>query len=149
MPPDTGHPGNEELPGSEKLPDFERTLEQIVDEVGVYSMDAFRFVQEGLSFAVQQVHGPEGRDPQTGRHISGQQLCEGLREYALARWGLMAGAVLERWGISSTMDFGRIVFVMIEHSMLQKTNDDTIEDFRNVYDFRNAFESQYRIPSKT
>ena len=68
---------------------------------------------------------------------------------ALARWGLMAGAVLRRWGITSTMDFGRIVFVMIENGMLQKTDDDTIEDFRNVYDFRTAFEAKYRIPSKT
>jgi uncharacterized repeat protein (TIGR04138 family) len=104
-------------------------------------------VQEGLSFAVQQVHGPEGGDPVTGRHISGQQLCEGLREYALARWGLMAGAVLTRWGITSTMDFGRIVYVLIQYNMLQKTDGDSIDDFRNVYDFRTAFEAKYRIPT--
>ena len=126
----------------------EKSLEEIVDEVGVYSADAFRFVQEGLSFAATNVHG-EGRDPGMSRHISGQQLCEGLRDYALARWGLMAGAVLKLWGITSTMDFGRIVFVLIENGMLQKTDQDTIDDFRNVYDFRTAFEAKYRIPSKT
>ena len=136
MPPPTNQPGNE------------KSLEEIVDEVGVYSADAYRFVQEGLSFAVQKVHG-ERCEPGTGRHISGQQLCEGLREYALARWGLMAGAVLCKWGITSTMDFGRIVFSLIENGMLQKTDEDTIDDFRNVYDFRNAFEQKYRIPSKT
>ena len=67
------------------------------------------------------------------------------------RWplGVAGRTVLERWGITSTMDFGRIVFVLIENSILQKTNEDTINDFRNVYDFRTAFEAKYRIPSKT
>jgi uncharacterized repeat protein (TIGR04138 family) len=136
------------MPPPTDKPENEKTLEEIVEEVGVYSVDAYRFVQEGLSFAVQHVHG-DGCDPETGRHISGQQLCEGLREYALARWGLLAGIVLARWGITATMDFGRIVFVLIEHGMLQKTDDDTIDDFRNVYDFRTAFEQKYRIPSTT
>src|SRR3954468_6774059 len=134
-PPPTNPPGNE------------KSREEIVDEVGVYAADAYHFVQEGLSFAVQAVHG-EGADPQTGRHISGQQLCQGLRDYALARWGLLAGAVLQRWGVTSTMDFGRIVFVLIENGKLSKTEKDTIEDFRNVYDFPTAFETKYRIPSK-
>jgi uncharacterized repeat protein (TIGR04138 family) len=137
MPPPT--PTN---PGNEK------SIEEIVDDLGVYSADAYRFVQEALSFAVQKVHG-EGADPEKGRHISGQQLCEGLREYATARWGMMARTVLNRWGICSTMDFGRIVFALIEHGVLQKTDEDAIDDFRNVYDFRTAFEAKYRIPSKT
>jgi uncharacterized repeat protein (TIGR04138 family) len=136
------------MPPPANQPDNEKSLEEIVDEVGVYSADAYRFVQEGLSFAVTKVHG-EGTEPGKSRHISGQQLCEGLREFALARWGLLAPTVLARWGISSTMDFGRIVFVLIENSILQKTEEDTIDDFRNVYDFRTAFESKYRIPSKT
>ena len=136
MPPQMDQPGNP------------KTLEEIVDEVAIYSADAYQFVQEGLSFAVQRVHG-ERSDPNANRHITGQQLCEGLRDYALARWGLLAGTVLRRWGIASTMDFGRIVFVLIENNRLQKTDEDTIDDFRNVYDFRTAFESKYRIPSKT
>jgi uncharacterized repeat protein (TIGR04138 family) len=125
-----------------------KELDEIVDEVGVYNSDAYHFVQEGLSFTVQSVHG-EGGDPKTGRHISGQQLCEGLRDYALARWGLMAPAVLKSWGVCATMDFGRIVFALIENGILQKTDADTIDDFRNVYDFRTAFDQKYRIPSKT
>jgi uncharacterized repeat protein (TIGR04138 family) len=136
------------MPPQMNQPGKEKSLEEIVDEVGVYAADAFRFVQEGLSFAVQRVHG-ERSDPDASRHISGPQLCEGLRDYALGRWGLLAGTVLRRWGILSTMDFGRIVFVLIENNMLQKTDEDTLEDFRNVYDFRTAFESKYRIPSKT
>jgi uncharacterized repeat protein (TIGR04138 family) len=127
----------------------EKSMQQIVDEVGVYSADAYRFVQEGLSFAVNKFHGESGADPRTGRHISGQQLCEGLREYALSKWGLLAGTVLRRWGVTATMDFGRIVFALIESGKLQKTAEDTLDDFRNIYDFQTAFESGYRIEIKT
>jgi uncharacterized repeat protein (TIGR04138 family) len=134
------------MPPPPNEPRYQKTLEQIVDEVGVYSADAYGFVQEGLTFAVQHVHGRKP-DREASTHISGQQLCEGLRTYALARWGLMAGTVLRWWGITSTMDFGRIVYILIENGRLSRTDEDTIEDFRNVYDFRNAFETKYRIPS--
>jgi uncharacterized repeat protein (TIGR04138 family) len=136
------------MPPQMNQPGHEKTIEEIVDEVGIYSGDAYEFVQEGLSFTVQRIHG-ERSDPNSNRHISGQQLCEGLRDYAVAKWGFLAGTVLRKWGIRSTMDFGRIVFVLIENNRLQKTDEDTLDNFRNVYDFRTAFEAKYRIPSKT
>jgi uncharacterized repeat protein (TIGR04138 family) len=57
----------------------------------------------------------------------------------------MARTVLRRWNITGTLDFGRIVFALVEAGHMQKTDDDTLDDFKNVYDFRNAFESRYRI----
>jgi uncharacterized repeat protein (TIGR04138 family) len=129
-------------------PEPTQSLQEIADSVGTYPVDAFRFVQEGLSFAVGKVHG-EMTDPKMNRHVTGQQLCQGLREYALATWGLMARAVLARWGITSTMDFGRIVFALIDASYMQKTETDTIEDFQNVFDFKTAFDAGYRIESKS
>ena len=125
-----------------------KTLPEIADELGTYDVDALRFVQEGLSFAVQKFHGKQ-TDPDTNRHISGQQLCEGLREYALARWGLMARAVLGRWGITATLDFGKIVYALIDASYMSRTEQDSIEDFRNVYDFKAAFDGSYRIPQSS
>ena len=71
--------------------------------------------------------------------MSGQQLCEGLREYALQQWGYLARTVLRRWNITSTVDFGKIVFALVEIGQMQKTDDDTLDDFRNVFDFRAAF----------
>jgi uncharacterized repeat protein (TIGR04138 family) len=127
----------------------ERTLEQVVADVGLYPADAFEFVQQGLGFTVQQTHGedPPHVDPSrpVSRHVSGQQLCEGLRDFALAQWGLLARAVLRRWNVTSTLDFGRIVFALIDAGQMQKTDEDTLDDFRSVYDFRTAFESGYRI----
>ena len=125
-------------------PPREKTIEQIVIDVGLYSREAYEFIQHGLSFTAQQVHG-EAQSEQKSRHVSGQQLCEGLRDFALAQWGLLARAVLRQWGITSTLDFGRIVFALIDARQMQKTDDDTIEDFRNVFDFRTGFDSGYKI----
>src|SRR5262245_6150849 len=127
-----------------------KTIQQIVEEVDCYPIEGFAFVQEGLSFTVdQQFRGGQFKDvdPQAPHHISGQQLCEGLRDFALLRWGLMARTVLRRWGITSTMDFGRIVFAMVDNGLMSKTEQDSIEDFRDVYDFAAAFDTaRYRIP---
>jgi uncharacterized repeat protein (TIGR04138 family) len=122
----------------------DKTLQDVVLELDRYPIDAFYFLQQGLSFTVEQIHGGE-TDSTTSRHISGQQLCHGLRDYALTKWGLLARTVLRRWNIHSTLDFGRIVFTLVDNGMMQKTDDDTLEDFRDVFDFRNGFESGYRI----
>jgi uncharacterized repeat protein (TIGR04138 family) len=125
----------------------EKTLEQVVDEIGTYPMAAFEFVEQGLSFTVRKMHG-EVKDKNASRHVSGRDLCEGLREFALSRWGLLAGTVLTRWNIRRTFDFGRIVFAMVDSGWMSKTQEDTIEDFRDVYEFKSAFEAGYRIESK-
>ena len=78
------------------------------------------------------------------RHISGRELCWGLRDYALKRWGFLARAVLESWNIKTTLDFGRIVFGFIDSDMMQKQPDDTLEDFRDVYSFAEAFDEPFR-----
>ena len=114
-------------------------------EYGAYPPEAYDFVQQGLSFTVQHFHGRAAK-PRANRHVSGQQLCEGIRQYALNQYGMLAATVLRMWNIQSTVDFGRIVFALIEAGQMQKTDEDTIDDFRNVYDFKAAFEADYRIP---
>jgi uncharacterized repeat protein (TIGR04138 family) len=120
------------------------SLQEIVEKLDQYPIDAFCFVQEGLGYTVEKLHGARPA-PGVSRHVTGQQLCEGLREFALHNWGMLARTVLRRWNINSTHDFGRIVYAMVESGMMQKTEDDSIDDFRGVYDFRAAFESSYRI----
>ena len=77
------------------------------------------------------------------RHISGQELAEGVRELALERYGPMARSVLEHWGIHTTEDLGDIVFALVECGILIKRDDDRKEDFRAVFDFEEAFELGY------
>lgn len=121
-----------------------KSLQEVVQAVGIYPAEAYIFVQQGLTYTVQKIHAKQ-TDPEASRHVSGRDLSEGLRELALKQWGLMARTVLERWNITSTMDFGRIVFAMVEHDLLQKTEEDRLEDFRHVYDFATAFEKNYQI----
>jgi uncharacterized repeat protein (TIGR04138 family) len=133
----------------------QKSLQQLVEDVGLYPPEAYEFIQKGLSFTVQRIHGEfkeaeakeaeaEAKAAEVSRHVSGQQLCEGLRDYALSQWGLLARTVLRRWNITSTLDFGRIVFALVDAGHMQKTDDDTLEDFKAVYEFRTAFDA-YRI----
>lgn len=124
----------------------EKPLDQVIEDVGLYPPEAYEFIQQGLSFTVQKLHG-DAPKPDADRHVSGRQLCQGLREYSLIQWGLLARTVLRRWNITSTLDFGRIVFALVDGGHMQKTDEDTIEDFRGVIDFRTGFDAGYKIPS--
>ena len=113
-----------------------------------YPREAFDFVRRGLTYTVDRVHAAQ-KDPKASRHVSGAQLCEGLREFAIMQWGYLARAVLRRWNITRTEDFGRIVFTLVESGEMSRTDDDTIEDFSRVYDFAKAFEAGYRIERRS
>jgi uncharacterized repeat protein (TIGR04138 family) len=125
-----------------------KSIDEIIDEQGLYPREAFEFVRRGLGYTVERVHA-EQTDPEASRHVTGQQLCEGLRQFALAQWGLLARTVLRRWNITRTDDFGIIVFTLVEHSEMAKTDEDTEDDFHLVYDFATAFDLGYRIESKS
>jgi uncharacterized repeat protein (TIGR04138 family) len=111
-------------------------------KAGPFPQEAFQFVRDGLAHTVRFIHGEGQADPEPApkeRHVSGQQLCLGLRDYALQQYGMLARTVLSRWGIRKTEDFGRIVFAMIDGGLMRRSDQDTIEDFRGVYDFEEAF----------
>jgi uncharacterized repeat protein (TIGR04138 family) len=78
-------------------------------------------------------------------HVDGEDLCWGLRDLALDQWGLLAPVVLRHWGIRSTRDFGKMVFALVEHGVLQKQPEDDIRDFENVFDFETVFVKSYKI----
>ncbi|HEY2252327.1 MAG TPA: Minf_1886 family protein [Planctomycetaceae bacterium] len=78
-------------------------------------------------------------------HISGPELLEGIREFALEEFGLLARTVFHCWSIHTTEDFGRVVFDLIERHEMSKTDGDQLSDFIDVYDFEEALDNQYRI----
>lgn len=115
-----------------------------------YTVDAFIFIQRGLDYTVRSIHGDipkdlDTEDETTSRHVSGQQLCEGLRKFAISQYGLMARTVLRRFKIYSTEDFGHLVFAMVDAGVMRKTDEDSIADFINVYDFADAFGTQLQL----
>ncbi len=126
---------------------FEEVVEQIVAKDERYPRDAYSFVREALD----HTHNAIGKAAKGGhlRHVTGQELLAGIREYALQQFGPMVITVFQEWGIRSCADFGEIVFIMIEHSLLKKTDKDTRTDFANGYDFEAAFREPYLPRTKT
>ncbi|HEX6308826.1 MAG TPA: Minf_1886 family protein [Longimicrobiales bacterium] len=100
-----------------------------------YEEAAYVFVLSALNYVLERLPEP--------RHISGRELAEGVRDLALERFGPMARTVLEHWGIRQTADVGHIVFALVESGVLIKQDEDTPDDFENVFDFNEAFEVQY------
>ncbi len=116
--------------------DFAETVRQICAGDCPYDRQAFHFVREALDFTTRSLEKPQEGD---SRHVSGKQLTEGIRRYALQEFGPMAASVFKEWGIAKTEDFGRIVFMLVEAGQLGKTDEDKIEDFADGYDFEKAF----------
>ena len=111
---------------------------------GRYSPEAFRFLFEALPHAVR-IAGKDKAEG-TGRHVTGQEVLEGMRAHAEQLFGPLAAAVWRSWGVRETIDWGRVVFLLVENGLLNRQESDTIEDFRAGFDFDEAFVRQYRVP---
>jgi len=113
-----------------------------------YHLDAYVFVFDALRFAQEQLGMGQPADddaevPEEERHVTGQQLCEAIRTYAVRQYGALAKNVLNHWGVQSTGDFGEIVFNLISIGQMRKTDSDRREDFDNVFDFEEAFRDTF------
>lgn len=124
-----------------QTPNLEDVLDEIVARDPRYDRAAYLFVREALEFTQKRVQrAAKGRL----RHVTGQELLEGIRAYALEEFGPMAKLVLNEWGIHTCEDFGEIVFNMVDAQVLAKTDQDSREDFRDGYDFDEAFCQPFR-----
>jgi uncharacterized repeat protein (TIGR04138 family) len=105
----------------------------------VFVFEALRFAQEKLGMGREEIAGDDDEDQtEAERHVTGQELCQAIRQYAHEEYGLLAQSVLNHWGIRSTSDFGEIVFNLIEIGKMRKTPHDRREDFDDVFDFSEA-----------
>ena len=112
---------------------------RVVKEAGPYPPEAYDFLREGLAHTVTLIHAGDSPEPDASRHVSGQQLCMGLRDYAIQQFGLLAGTVMRRWNIRCTDDFGRMVFNLVEAGLMRTSEEDKPADFASVYEFDEAF----------
>lgn len=123
---------------------FADVIRQIYEKDKRFDPEAYFFVREGLDFTAKTMNKPhEG----PGRHMTGRELLEGLRQYAIQEFGPMAMRVLTTWGLRRTEDFGEIVFNLVESGKLGKTEEDRKEDFQNVYDFDEVFVRPFKPAS--
>ena len=124
---------------------FEETLDLIRAKDPRFHRDAYLFVREALDHT-QRTSGKDERG--RVRHVTGQELLAGIREYALAQFGPMAMTVFEEWGVHACQDFGDIVFNMVEIGLLAKTDKDSRADFADGYDFYEAFRKPFLPAAK-
>jgi uncharacterized repeat protein (TIGR04138 family) len=124
-----------------------------------YKPEAYIFIFEALNFAQNVLgmgneksgellsHSHKEGDPEeiVERHVTGQELCEAIRQYALHQYGYMSKSVLNSWGLRNTGDFGEVVFNLIRIGKMKKTPSDTRVDFNDIYNFDTAFRDEFRI----
>jgi len=126
--------------------DYNKVLEIILAKDSRYPREAYQFVREGLDYTQHKMARMSGaKEP---RHVTGRELTDGMRQYALETYGPMAGLLLDEWGIRSTEDFGEIVFNLVENNLLAKTENDSRDDFAGGYDFEEAFTAPFQPLAK-
>lgn len=124
--------------------DFNQVIHAIRKDDPRYARGAYYFLRQALDFSLKEM-GKRG-DLDQSNHLSGQQLLEGIRLFALEQYGPMARSVLEHWGIQHCRDFGNIVFNLVACRVLGKTDKDSPDDFNHGYDFKAAFDAPF-LPS--
>jgi uncharacterized repeat protein (TIGR04138 family) len=116
---------------------FEEIIDQICQRDIRYCRETYIFVREGLDHTLKSLKKQNGS--QSRRHVTGQELLMGLRDYALREFGPMSKTVLNSWGITSCEDFGEVVFNLVDYGVLGKTETDSRNDFKNGFSFDEAF----------
>ena len=129
----------------------DRAIQELLERDPRYHFDAYVFVFEALRHAQQELGmgtehlSAESDEDEPERHVTGQELCEAMRQYAHDQYGYMAKSVLNHWGIHSTGDFGEIVFNLIDIEHMRKTPSDRREDFDDVFDFDEGFQHSFQF----
>jgi len=131
-----------------KTQNFNEMVNLIVKEDNRYTKEAYGFLKEALDFTMSKERKRKGKViSKNQRHVTGQELLEGAREYALEQYGPMAFTVLTSWGLEKCEDFGEIVFNLIEYGVFSKNEEDSKEDFAAIYSFEDAFLKPF-LPEK-
>ena len=116
---------------------LDKIITEICEEDSRYHEDGYAFVLEALTFTQKKF--------QRTKHVTGQELLEGIKELLMEKFGPMARTVLKHWGVEKTEDFGHIVFNLVNKKVLSKTEEDQIEHFKDAFDFNKVFDHGYRI----
>ncbi|MCG8652462.1 MAG: hypothetical protein MI861_21655 [Pirellulales bacterium] len=138
-----------------------QAMRDLLEEDKRFKLEAYQFIRESLQFAHENMElgepDPEANRPAGGeasehlpppKHVTGQQLCEACRRYAIEQYGYLAKIVLASWGVRSTSDFGELVYNLIRIEQMRKSDSDRREDFDDIYSFEDAFEPQFEFAAR-
>jgi uncharacterized repeat protein (TIGR04138 family) len=122
---------------------FEESVVSIMKRDDRYDGQAYFFLKDALDFTLKRFL-EETTD--RSRHVTGKELLEGFRDYAMEQFGPMAATLMEEWGIRESRDVGNMVFRLIEEQVFGKQESDKPEDFEGLFDLDDALRSPF-LPS--
>lgn len=122
---------------------FIEALEEIVAKDPRYHRDGYLFLRDALDFTLTKQKRTQERIP---RHVTGQDLLEGVRLFALQEFGPMVPTVFSEWGIHRGEDVGEMVFKLVNAGIFGRSENDSLDDFRGGYSFHEAFVEPF-LPS--
>lgn len=123
---------------------FEEVVEQICKDDQRFEKGAYYFVRQALDYTLKSLL--KKGNLRSNNHVSGGQLLEGIRRFALQQYGPMTVTLFKHWGVTSCEDFGDIVFNLVDRKVLGKTKNDKKQDFTTGYSFKEAFEAPFLPP---
>jgi uncharacterized repeat protein (TIGR04138 family) len=114
---------------------FWDAVRQIRETDGRFGAEAYLLVMEALdhTMAVVGEH----------RHVTAGELLDGFCSHAKRKYGVLAFAVAQKWGIESAADVGRIVYQLVEAGVLRTQEGDRFEDFDEACDLKAKIEDGY------
>ena len=122
-----------------------KKLQRVVSKDGRYSMQSYQFIFEALDYTASQLGKKYNSSIEEERHVTGQELSEGIKQYAMEKFGYLTRIVLEQWGLTKSGDFGEIVFNLVNSGLMGKTETDSLDDFKDLYDFYIEFDEKFKF----
>lgn len=122
-----------------------KSINTLLEKDKRYSYQAYYFILESVNYSINKNFTRDQLESSEPNHISGQELSFGIKDYAIEKYGPFAIIVLKYWGITDTMDFGNIVYNLIDIGLLRKSKSDTLECFNNVFDFHEEMVEKYKF----
>jgi len=122
-----------------KVTHFDQAVINICERDSRIDKDAYDFLKDALDYASDQAQ-------ETGapnNHVSASDLLAGIRDYALKQFGPMAATLFAEWNVTKCSDFGDMVFNLIDEGIFSKQESDNREDFIEIFDFKETFETPF------
>jgi uncharacterized repeat protein (TIGR04138 family) len=119
---------------------FQEAVDKICSDESRFRAEAYFFLRDALEATLKR---KKKSRKEAGGHVSAAELLDGFRVHALGEFGPMTLTVLDYWGVRSCEDIGEMVFQLVTIGVFGQTDEDTLEKFRDAYDFREAFEHPF------
>lgn len=110
-----------------------------------FAYEAYEFVCDAVTFTQERLGRAADEDEDADRHVSGAELLRGVCDLAVATFGMMAPVVFRQWNVRTTDDVGRMVFDLIEVGRLSKSDRDSPDDFRDLFDLSRTLADGFEL----